>query len=156
VLIICAAAPLFALDDFVQNRLILAWRRFLTDSLMTAFFSNEAYYRIIHMGGIDNPDQRITQDVAAFVESSTSIISILVSKIFNCIAFAGVSLSFLVALALSSCTRAKLALRCPLPTVNAVLHQLCSPCGLETLALMRYLIVPFPCYSEIIVPDPSV
>lgn len=89
VLIICVAAPLFALDDFVMGRLVLAWRRFLTDTLVAAFFSNEAYYRVVHMRGIDNPDQRITQDVEQFVESSTSILSVIVSKIFNCIAFAG-------------------------------------------------------------------
>jgi ABC-type uncharacterized transport system fused permease/ATPase subunit len=90
VLIIIAATPLFALETFVQDRVTLAWRTHLTNSLVSGFFANNAYYRVVHMGQVDNPDQRITQDVAAFVQSSMAIISLLVSRVFNCVAFAGV------------------------------------------------------------------
>lgn len=40
-------------------------------------------------GGIDNPDQRICDDVASFVRSSVSLTLSLARKLFNCIAFAG-------------------------------------------------------------------
>lgn len=89
VLIICAATPLFAAEGFIKDRLVLAWRVHMTDSLVSAFFANEAYYRIVHMGGVDNPDQRITQDVDAFVTSSTAVMAVLISKLFNCVAFGG-------------------------------------------------------------------
>lgn len=38
---------------------------------------------------IDNPDQRICDDVGSFVRSSVSITLSLCKKIFNCVAFAG-------------------------------------------------------------------
>lgn len=40
-------------------------------------------------GPLDNPDQRICDDVAHFVRSSVLISISLLSKVFNCIAFAG-------------------------------------------------------------------
>ena len=89
-LAICiAAAPTFALEDFVQRRCALAWRKFLTDALLAAFFANGAYYKIVHMSQIDNPDQRIAQDASRFAESSVDLLGTLLSKIFNCAAFVG-------------------------------------------------------------------
>ncbi|PNW87764.1 hypothetical protein CHLRE_01g001350v5 [Chlamydomonas reinhardtii] len=41
-------------------------------------------------GGIDNPDQRICDDVASFVRSSVSLSLTICRKIFSCVAFAGV------------------------------------------------------------------
>lgn len=87
--VIAVAAPLFALADFVQMRLVLAWRTHLTEVLVGAFFADRAYYRVQHLAAIDNPDQRLCQDITSFAESSTSILSVLVSKFFSCVAFAG-------------------------------------------------------------------
>ena len=87
--IIVVAVPLFALEDFAQDQFILAWRIFMFDTLVTAFYANEAYYRVVHMGKIDNPDQRITQDVAQFVASSATVLNALVSRVFSVCAFAG-------------------------------------------------------------------
>ena len=83
------ATPLFALEDFAQDRFVLAWRVYLTELITSAFFANEAYYRVVHIGSVDNPDQRIAQDVSQFVSTSARVINTLVSKLFNCIAFAG-------------------------------------------------------------------
>eukprot|EP00955_Chlamydomonas_euryale_P038414 351099-Chlamydomonas_euryale.AAC.2 len=41
-------------------------------------------------GGVDNPDQRICDDVGAFCRSSTALTLSLVKKVFNCAAFARV------------------------------------------------------------------
>lgn len=40
-------------------------------------------------GGIDNPDQRICDDVGSFVRSSVSLSLTVCRKIFSCVAFAG-------------------------------------------------------------------
>ena len=61
------------------------------DTLVTAFYANEAYYRVVHMGKVDNPDQRITQDVSQFVDSSASVLNALVSRVFSVCAFSGAS-----------------------------------------------------------------
>ncbi|GIL60240.1 hypothetical protein Vafri_14876, partial [Volvox africanus] len=41
-------------------------------------------------GGIDNPDQRLCDDVGSFVRSSVSLSLTVCRKIFSCVAFAGV------------------------------------------------------------------
>jgi len=87
--IIAAAAPLFALSDWVEDRLKLAWRAWLASSLMGDYFGGAAFYRL-HLvtaadcaeGGdpaaavaatVDNPDQRICDDVTEFAESSVAL-----------------------------------------------------------------------------------
>ena len=87
VAIIAAAVPLFALQDFVEERLVLAWRTYLTDVLCAAFFRGHAYYRVVHMEGVDNPDQRISQDVASFVATSTTLGFGVIQRACNCAAF---------------------------------------------------------------------
>jgi ABC-type uncharacterized transport system fused permease/ATPase subunit len=39
--------------------------------------------------GVDNPDQRICQDVRSFVKSSTELLMLVLKKLFSCAAFAG-------------------------------------------------------------------
>lgn len=92
-LIIATAVPLFALQDFVEARLVLAWRAALTDALLAAFFRGPAFFRVVHTAGVDNPDQRISQDVATFVATSTMLGFGVVQKASNCAAFVGVPLS---------------------------------------------------------------
>jgi ABC-type uncharacterized transport system fused permease/ATPase subunit len=59
--IVVVAAPMFALETWVEERLVIAWRVYLTDLLLAAFFRDGAYYHLVHMSAVDNPDQRITQ-----------------------------------------------------------------------------------------------
>ena len=40
VIIICVAIPLFTLNTFLEDRLVLAWRAFLTQTLLAAYFDN--------------------------------------------------------------------------------------------------------------------
>ena len=49
-------------------------------------------------GGIDNPDQRITDDVRLFVTQSTAFTLQLTAKVFNMAAFCGVLAAMLVVL----------------------------------------------------------
>ncbi|GLC38395.1 hypothetical protein PLESTB_001582400 [Pleodorina starrii] len=132
VIIIVIAAPLFSFNAWVEERLVLSWRAYLTRRLTRAYFENRAFYHIQQRGdstavgadeprpvasagpltrgpsgssaggpassahtgslggGIDNPDQRICDDVGSFVRSSVSLSLTLCRKIFSCTAFAGV------------------------------------------------------------------
>lgn len=47
---------------------------------------------------VDNPDQRVTADVANFVSTSVSLVLLLGKKVMNCAAFAGVLVVALVCL----------------------------------------------------------
>ena len=57
-LVILVAAPLFALAEFVEQRLVLEWRRYLTRQLLKGYYSNQAFFRLHQqLGLLDNPDQ---------------------------------------------------------------------------------------------------
>eukprot|EP00850_Spirogloea_muscicola_P022300 SM000287S10622 [mRNA] locus=s287:46550:70089:+ [translate_table: standard] len=88
--IVAVAAPLFAMYDYMQGVLILEWRVWLTKRLMEQYFANRAYFAVKMDGTLDNPDQRICEDAASFASTTVSIITIIVNKVLNLGAFAGV------------------------------------------------------------------
>ena len=72
-----------------ESHLELAWRTNMTNLLCKAFFNSHTHYRVVHTEGIDNPDQRISQDVGNFVITSTKLVLKLTSTLFNTVAFGG-------------------------------------------------------------------
>ncbi|KAI3434840.1 hypothetical protein D9Q98_002895 [Chlorella vulgaris] len=89
VLIIAVAAPLFALTDYVDSCLTVAWRQWLTQHMIRVYFSDHAYFRLkIDPQAIDNPDQRICDDVRAYTATSVMLSVSIMRKVLNCVAFA--------------------------------------------------------------------
>lgn len=64
---------------YLQQTLILNWRRWLTTRFIDIWLQNKTYYNLQMFGkDTDNPDQRISEDVRQFVEMTLSFgISIL-------------------------------------------------------------------------------
>jgi len=66
------ALPVLTLQYFVKAKLGILWREWLTSSLMAGWMSNRAYYVLnandeeAGQEGVDNPDQRIAEDVDTF------------------------------------------------------------------------------------------
>ncbi len=84
-------APLFAGFSYLQNKLGLYWRRWLTDHFLGQYFSDRAFYDLSNSNGyIDNPDQRISEDIRSFTQDSLRFLLILISSILQVIAFSGV------------------------------------------------------------------
>ena len=58
VVIIIVACPLFATADWVEQRLTLEWRNWLTSYLLRAYFADRAFFKLKQQAGsLDNPDQ---------------------------------------------------------------------------------------------------
>jgi ABC-type uncharacterized transport system fused permease/ATPase subunit len=72
-----------------ESHLQLAWRTNMTNTLCNEFFNGHTHYRVVHTEGIDNPDQRISQDVGNFVVRSSKLILKFTSTVFNTVAFGG-------------------------------------------------------------------
>ncbi|MCV2369929.1 ABC transporter ATP-binding protein/permease [Roseateles oligotrophus] len=89
-LILLAAVPIYALYYFVRDSLGLRWRRWLTDSFLCRYFSQRAYYRLDASSGIDNPDQRIAEDINSFTQQSLYFSMILIGSAMQLIAFSHV------------------------------------------------------------------
>ena len=62
----------FLVRYFFQQKLVLYWRNWLTLNFLTEYFNNQNFYKINLNKNIDNPDQRITEDINTFVEQSLS------------------------------------------------------------------------------------
>ncbi len=84
-------APLLAAYTYLRDRLSLQWRRWLTHRFVDNYFSDRAYYNLhILDTEIDNPDQRIAEDVRSFTQESLTFLLVLVESVLSVIAFSSV------------------------------------------------------------------
>lgn len=84
-------APLYAGYDYLRDRLGLEWRRWLTHHFIDRYFQNRAFYNLNHADAdIDNPDQRITEDIKSFTQESLTLLLAIVDSLLAIGAFSGV------------------------------------------------------------------
>ncbi len=91
--ILVAYAPLFAGYVYLRDRLGLLWRRWLTNRFINNYLDNRAYYTLNASNSnadIDNPDQRIAEDVRSFTLESLQFLLVVAGSIFQMIAFSDV------------------------------------------------------------------
>lgn len=85
--VILAYIPLFAGANYLIDLLGLFWRRWLTGRFLDNYFLDRAYYKLTSNGDIDNPDQRISQDVRSFTQDSLTFLLVTISSLFQVIGF---------------------------------------------------------------------
>jgi vitamin B12/bleomycin/antimicrobial peptide transport system ATP-binding/permease protein len=83
-------APLYAGYVYLRDRLALNWRRWLTDYFIDRYFQNRAFYNLNQDTQIDNPDQRITEDVKSFTQESLTLLLAVVESLLAIAAFSSV------------------------------------------------------------------
>jgi putative ATP-binding cassette transporter len=88
--VLIVAVPIHAFYYFVRDTLALHWRRWLTRHLLGSYFSRRAYYRLNASSEIDNPDQRVAEDIKTFTQESLRFLLVLVGALLQLVAFAGV------------------------------------------------------------------
>ncbi|WP_319419206.1 ABC transporter ATP-binding protein/permease [Pleurocapsa sp. FMAR1] len=87
-IILVIYVPLFSGFSYVQGILGNFWRRWLTNHFLNRYFSQRAFYKLGNFNiDIDNPDQRISEDIKGFTVDSLSFLLSLVSSLFQVIAF---------------------------------------------------------------------
>jgi len=84
------AIPIGVYYRWTEERLALLWREWMAGHLIKRYFNNRAYYRLRGSASIDNPDQRISEDVRNFTASSLSFLLILLNAMVTVVAFVGV------------------------------------------------------------------
>jgi vitamin B12/bleomycin/antimicrobial peptide transport system ATP-binding/permease protein len=102
VFVVCVAAPLFALYEYAKAMSVLHWRKFMTERMIEMYCENDKYYSLKFNTAVtttaaaetttqeqvlDNPDQRIGEDVRGFVSSTTTLALAIVHNIFSGCAF---------------------------------------------------------------------
>ncbi|OKH39049.1 ABC transporter ATP-binding protein [[Phormidium ambiguum] IAM M-71] len=54
---------------YIRKKLVIYWRRWLTNHFLDKYFRNRAFYELSHsQKEIDNPDQRIAEDINKFAD----------------------------------------------------------------------------------------
>lgn len=74
---------------YCQAKLSLYWRRWLTHYFLNSYLENLRFYLISEYSEIDNPDQRISEDIKTFTQQSVTFFSILLDSVLQLIAFTG-------------------------------------------------------------------
>lgn len=84
------ATPVSVFYAFVRKNLGINWRLWLTNHFLGRYFQNRAYYHVNDDKGIDNPDQRISQDISSFTVTSLGFLSILFFSLVQLVSFVGI------------------------------------------------------------------
>lgn len=85
--VLVAYIPLFAGANYLSGFLGLLWRKWLTGRFLDNYFRDRAYYKLTSYGQIDNPDQRISQDLRSFTQESLDLLLVTISSILQVIGF---------------------------------------------------------------------
>jgi putative ATP-binding cassette transporter len=88
--ILIVAVPIYAFYYYVRDKLGIYWRRWLTRHFLGRYFGNRAYYELNANAEIDNPDQRIADDINTFTQKSLYFLLVLIGAVLQLIAFSGV------------------------------------------------------------------
>ena len=84
-------APLYAGYVYLRDRLGVEWRQWLTSYLIDRYFQNRAFYNLNYAeANIDNPDQRIAEDIKNFTHESLTLLLAVVDSLLAIGAFASV------------------------------------------------------------------
>ncbi len=76
---------------YLTQMLQIRWRRWLTDRYLNQWLDRHAYYRMqLLTQGTDNPDQRISQDINDFVDSSLNLSMGLLNAIVTLFSFVAI------------------------------------------------------------------
>jgi len=84
------AIPVGALYTFTADRLSLAWRDWMTHQLLRRYFYNRVYYRLRSSPTVDNPDERISEDVRLFTTNILGYLLVVINSVITLVAFIGV------------------------------------------------------------------
>ena len=89
-LVLAFAVPVYAFYYYMRDNFANHWRRWLTGRFLDGYLGNRKYYEIGSMAEIDNPDQRISEDIDTFTGRSTNFLLIFVGSLMQLIAFSAV------------------------------------------------------------------
>src|SRR6185312_10113671 len=75
---------------FSEERLRLLWRGWLTRLLIDLYMSRDRFYRLRSRDEVDNPDERITEDVKSYTQTTLSFFLMSLNALITSLAFLGV------------------------------------------------------------------
>ena len=74
-------------SKFVRKRIALDWYQWLNDYIFQKYFNRRAYYKINFDPTIDNPDQRLAQEIEPIARTTLSFLATCVEKVLEMTVF---------------------------------------------------------------------
>ncbi|MFZ7276188.1 ABC transporter ATP-binding protein/permease [Avibacterium endocarditidis] len=76
---------------YISQRFKIQWRTWLNGHYVEKWTANQAYYKTLYsLNQLDNPDQRIQQDIESYINSSLSFATGVISSTVSLIAFTAI------------------------------------------------------------------
>lgn len=85
-----AVPQVFVLRDYARDTLALRWRSWMTSYYMERYLKNQTFYKIQSQSIIDNPDQRIVDDLSSFTGTALSFSLTLFNAAVDLISFSNI------------------------------------------------------------------
>ncbi|CAN8067919.1 unnamed protein product [Agarophyton chilense] len=86
-IVLLCALPILVWYSYAKDRLSLRWRKWYTEKILGEYFANRNYYEIDQSGTVDNPDQRIADDIASFTSTSLSFFMTILLSLVDLVNF---------------------------------------------------------------------
>lgn len=88
--LVAGAVPIYALYYYVRDTLGNHWRRWLTHRFLASYFKDRNFYELNASATIDNPDQRIAEDINTFTQRALFFLLIFIGALLQLAAFSHV------------------------------------------------------------------
>ncbi|GMP64586.1 hypothetical protein CsSME_00025799 [Camellia sinensis var. sinensis] len=82
--------PIFVLRDYARETLSLRWRSWMTNYYIDRYLKNRTFYKIQSQSIIDNPDQRIVDDLSSFTGTALSFSLTLFNAAVDLVSFSNI------------------------------------------------------------------
>jgi vitamin B12/bleomycin/antimicrobial peptide transport system ATP-binding/permease protein len=83
--------PIVVIYTYIKDKLSIYWREWMTNKFLDKYFQNRAYYEInARKNEIDNPDQRISEDIKSFTRTSLNFLLIILGSVIDIISFTSI------------------------------------------------------------------
>ena len=88
--ILAFAVPIYAFYYYMRDLFANQWRRWLTSRFLDSYLQGRKYYELGSNSEIDNPDQRISEDINTFTGRSIHFLLIFLGSLMQLVAFSTV------------------------------------------------------------------
>ncbi|DBA90594.1 hypothetical protein WJX77_005457 [Trebouxia sp. C0004] len=79
--------PVYVLRDYYLSVLSLEWREWMTNEFTKDYFKDRSFYQVQAGNLVDNPDQRITNDVRNFTDTALSFSMTILNAVIDLVSF---------------------------------------------------------------------
>jgi putative ATP-binding cassette transporter len=89
-IVLAMAVPVYAFYYFMRDSFANQWRKWLTGRFLDGYLSQRRYYHLSADPDIDNPDQRIAEDINTFTGRSINFLLVVLGSAMQLVAFSAV------------------------------------------------------------------